>query len=424
MIKRLDTKDLHVIICETLEKALLPDSDIPNENGFVTRQVLLEALIERQKAILDQVPEDKKKKNEHYDEEYNTTELIRKGIMPRMKGQERQIECKKVGKGFIFKGFKGLTQDYLRSRTLNDKTPIDKESFELAKGLLNFSFIAALRNRFNLMAEEAISKEEKTKGKKLSAKEKGKIVKELWPKEPFICFEESVDEYTDQQKEQNRTEQQLLLVMAEAIIRRMPVRISYKPVKRDYNYEMVFHPHYIRRVQNKVTVYGMSRIEGKEDQQYRLVNLILKRVVKVEEANGEKYISAGDMELDYNGSFFKNTMTYNAQLETGGRENTTEVILKVRKQRKALVNNRTIRTFERLKSEPLHHSQQVIPEREDDEFGYLSLKINDYLYIKPILLKFGSDIEVVSPADLRDVMAQESALMAAVYNKTDKQTDA
>lgn len=416
MIKRLETKDLHVIICETLEKALLPDTEIPNNDGFVTRQVLLEALIDRQQEILDRIPEEQKKKNEHYEETYEPRELIRKGIIPKMEGLERQIVCKKVGREFTYKGFEGLTQEYLKSRTLNDKTPIDKESFELVKGLLNFSFMAALRNRFNLMAEEVVNKEEKKKGRKLKAIEKKEIMKKLWPKEPFICFEESVDGYTDWQKEQNRTEQQLLLVMAEAIMRWMPVRISYKPVKRDYNYEMVFHPHYIRRVQNKVTVYGMSRIENKPEQQYRLVNLILRRVVKIEEADGEKYISAGDMGLDYNGRFFKNTMTYNAQLDTGDRENTTEVILKVRKQRQALVNNRTIRTFERLKSEPLHHSQQVIPEREDDEFGYLSLKINDYLYIKPILLKYGSDIEVVSPSDLRDVMAQESALMAAVYN--------
>lgn len=418
MIKRLATKDLHVIICETLEKALLPDSEIPNNNGFVTRQVLLEALIDRQQGILDRIPEEQKKKNEHYDETYDPRELIRKEIIPKMEGLERQIECKKVGREFTYKGFDGLTQEYLKSRTLNDKTPIDKESFELVKGLLNFSFMAALRNRFNLMAEEVVSKEEKKKGRKLKAIEKKEIMKELWPKEPFICFEESVDEYIDRQKKQNRTEQQLLLVMAEAIMRRMPVRISYKPVKRDYNYEMVFHPHYIRRVQNKVTVYGMSRIENKPEK-YRLVNLILRRVVKIEEADDEKYISAGDMGLDYNGRFFKNTMTYNAQLDTEDRDKTTEVILKVRKQRQALVNNRTIRTFERLKSEPLHHSQQVIPEREDDEFGYLSLKINDYLYIKPILLKYGSDIEVVSPTDLRDVMAQESALMAAVYKGQD-----
>lgn len=419
MIKRLETKDLHVIVCETLEKALSPDTDIPNIDGFVTRQVLLEALIDRQQEMLDRIPEEQKKKNEHYDETYEPRELIRKGIMVWMKGQEREIECKKVGQEFIFKGFKGLTQEYLKSRILNDKTPIGKESFELVKGHLNFSLISTLRNRFNLIAGEAISKEEKSQGRKLKAREKKEIMKELWPKEPFICFEESVDEYTDEQRKQNQREQQLLFVMAEAIIQRMPLRISYKPVKRDYNYEMVFHPHYIRRVQNKVTVYGMSRIENRPEKQYRLVNLILKRVVGVKEADDEKYISAADMGLDYNGSFFRNTMTYNAQLDTGDRENTTEVILKVRKQRQALVNNRTIRTFERLKSEPLHHSQQVIPEREDNEFGYLSLKINDYLYIKPILLKYGSDIEVVSPADLRDVMAQESALMAGVYRGQD-----
>ena len=419
MIKRLETKDLHVIVCETLEKALSSDTDIPNIDGFVTRQVLLEALIDRQQEMLDRIPEEQKKKNEHYDETYEPRELIRKGIMVWMKGQEREIECKKVGQEFIFKGFKGLTQEYLKSRILNDKTPIGKESFELVKGHLNFSLISTLRNRFNLIAGEAISKEEKSQGRKLKAREKKEIMKELWPKEPFICFEESVDEYTDEQRKQNQREQQLLFVMAEAIIQRMPLRISYKPVKRDYNYEMVFHPHYIRRVQNKVTVYGMSRIENRPEKQYRLVNLILKRVVGVKEADDEKYISAADMGLDYNGSFFRNTMTYNAQLDTGDRENTTEVILKVRKQRQALVNNRTIRTFERLKSEPLHHSQQVIPEREDNEFGYLSLKINDYLYIKPILLKYGSDIEVVSPADLRDVMAQESALMAGVYRGQD-----
>ena len=426
MLKRLEPKELHIIICETLEKALLPDTTIPNRNGYVTRKVLLQTLIDRQKELLSQnqqgMKESEKNKNEHYDEEYNPTELIRKGIMEWMKGHDRQILCLKVGKGYIYKGFEGLTQAYLRSRKLNDNTPIDKEAFELVKGNLNFSFMAALRNRFKLLTDEAISKAETGKKKGLNAKEKEKIVKELRPKEPFICFEESVDEYTQEQKERNYREQQILLVLAEAILRHLPVKISYKPVKRDYCYEMEFHPQYIRRVQNNVTVYGMSRIESSADPQYRLVNLILKRIIKVEEAKEVEYISAEDMGVDYNGVFFRNTMTYNAQLDTPDRESTTEVILKVRKKRQALVNNRTIRTFERLKSEPLHHSQTEIPEREDDEYGYLSLRITDYMYIKPILLRYGSDLEVIAPADLRNVMAQESALMAAVYNQTDELT--
>ena len=72
--------------------------------------------------------------------------------------------------------------------------------------------------------------------------------------------------------------------------------------------------------------------------------------------------------------------------------------------------------FERILSEPLHHSQKICEDYPSDKnYGYISLNVSDYLYIKPILLSWGSYIEVVSPQDLREKMAEEVKLMVRNY---------
>ena len=66
-------------------------------------------------------------------------------------------------------------------------------------------------------------------------------------------------------------------------------------------------------------------------------------------------------------------------------------------------------------SEPLHHSQKVLTEREDEEFGYVSIFVKDYMRMKPILLKWGCDVYVESPEHLHNIMQDEVRRMAETY---------
>ena len=99
--------------------------------------------------------------------------------------------------------------------------------------------------------------------------------------------------------------------------------------------------------------------------------------------------------------------------EKGAFDDTcTEVILKVRKKVETQGNPKM--PFQRIISEPIHHSQRIL-DREDDLFGYISIHVKDYMRMKPILLKWGCDIHVESPEILRHVMEGEVRRMAEMY---------
>jgi len=408
-MKRLDTVQLHTIICNTLEEALKPDTLVPNKDGYVT-------VYDLQESIRDWIDENLPlNEGLKVETEYNVTELIMKGINPWMEGYPDQIQRRKAGRVFAYKGYPGLGVQYLQARKLNDTSAIKEEAFEFIKGSLNFSLMAAIRNRINIVVDEAVQQAERQAGGKLGRNKRDAVIAAAKPKGPFICYEDSEFEFTDDYEPKSLRERQILLAFADAIIRRIPVSVSYKPVNRLNAYDIEFHPHYIRWVGHKLMVYGESRKTGSSGD-YRLVNLILRRVQGMAGIDGVEYVGPEKRGIDYNRGFFRNSMTFNAQLDRDDRNSLTRVVLKVRKAKQALVGGRILRPYDRILTEPLHHSQDICPDYpETEEFGYLSLKVNDAMFVKPILLAYGGDLEVIEPLELRQLMAEEIKIMAGLY---------
>lgn len=402
---RLETPLLHQIICQALEQALNKKSSIvKDKDGFVDAKDLLRFILAEQEKYADKNNHDK------FEEEYNVSELINKGITPWLKVLGKRIERRKVGKAFVYKGYAGLEQDYLNSRTMNSNLPIEEDIFEFIKGTVSFSTLSAIRNRI-----KAIDKKESPKEKE-GRKKKGVLMEKLIKNGPFLCFEESVYEFTPQYKEKTKQEQKLLLTFADAIVVQTALKVLYKPLHYKKTDELEFHPHYIRQVGKKLIVYGFSK-SMKRKSEYKLSNLIFQRIINVETLDEPvEYRSAAQFGIDYNRDFFLNTMTYNANIIGADRNKPTEVILKVCKERIGMPSGRIIRPFDRILSEPLHHSQEVyrnIP--TDKKYGYIRLFVSDYLYIKPILLAWGSSIEVLKPEDLRLKMIEEIKEMMMAY---------
>lgn len=401
--ERSDPQWLHQTICHALEEALYPDSSIHTDSdGFISVEELYSYLLRKQ----DQKSE--KDKSRQYETDYNISELINKGIQGWIGKLGKRIERRKEGKAFVYKGYVGLEQDYLDARAMMSHQPIEEDVLDFVKGSVSFSLLSTIRNRIKTIRKR-IDKEE--------GKEKAKAwMQELIARGPFLCFEESVYEFTPEYKEKIAREQSLLFTFADAIIRRIPLKVFYKPFHYREEDELEFHPHYIRRVGKKLMVYGFSKSRSRHSG-YQLVNLIFQRITEVKPLSEKvSYRSAEEAGIDYNGGFFANTATFNAVLLDANREQPEEVVLKVRKKRIGKPSGRIIRPFDRILAEPLHHSQEVCREMpEDKNYGYVRLFVSDWLYLKPILLAWGSSIEVLRPEELRLKLAEETREMLELY---------
>ena len=235
--------------------------------------------------------------------------------------------------------------------------------------------------------------------------------------ERFISIEDSL--YVgnnDDAKRMLNEEKELLLFLSRCILKRKAVQIRYRPhfLKDETEPDILtFHPEYLRRIGRKWMVYGMSYSQyfaQRGQREYIYVNLILSRIESIEES-AETYIYSG---VDYSDDPFKDQMTYHS---LGARNMPkTKVVLKVKKYKAPLNESKVpIYPFERIKQEPLHHSQRVIDENEN--FGYISLEVTDAHLITPLLLMWGADIEVLQPSQLRQKMASEIERMYNNYKQ-------
>lgn len=436
--QRLAPRILYKTVCEILEEALKEDSTIESEDGgFVRIDIIDDYILEKQDEIVT------KRERDNYTTDYKAYELI-KQVNTALKKIGKEVICKKINKRLHYKGYIGIFADFEYVSTMMRELPVDKGVFEFIKGTMDFNTMSSIRNRINDLAEKAWttfveenpqynikleeeriladkSKNDEKKAESIKARrgiikaEEKKMKAKIKPDAPFICIEGSIYEFTKDYEMKTARERELLLKFADAIICQKAVKVSYQALHYDKPDDLEFHPHYIRKVGNKLMIYGRSRsIEFHKPDEYTLVNLIVHRVHDVTDFETPvKYYSAKELGLDYNNEVFFNRVTFDAPGFLMGEETCTEVILKVRKTVETPGNPK--KPFQRMLSEPLHHSQKVLTEREDEEFGYVSIFVKDYMRMKPILLKWGCDVYVESPEHLHNIMQDEVRRMAETY---------
>jgi len=223
----------------------------------------------------------------------------------------------------------------------------------------------------------------------------------------FISIEDSLyigEKDTDKRKEILKKQRDLLL-LAKSVLGKKALKITYLPnALGGQTDELIFSPEYLRRVGRKWMVYGMSK--SKQYPQPAYVNLVLGRIKHITDSD-TPYTPSG---VDYTDDPFKEQMTYHG-FPTCSRKK--KVVLKVRKEKPGYTPGTKIYPFVRIQQEPLHYSQTVI--KEDKDCGYISIEITDAMFIRPILLTWGADVEVIEPLALREQMRQEVATMQVMY---------
>lgn len=409
---RLEPKVVQEIISCTLEEVATGQSDFPADTqGFISGMYLGDAITEYITRMVPAalIPY-------YQDVKYDVSEIV--GLINRkLELVGRQIEVRRTTTPFSFKGYAGLHDDLIQGYLFGNKNAIDKDVYQFIKGPLDFNTMTVIRNylRFRRTTlENELATNPAYAG--YNRKKRDEFLADRMPTEPFICIEDSIHEFTPDYARMTAVERDKLVRLAVAIITQKVIKVSYKPFHLTDADDLEFHPHYIRKVGGKLLCYGYSRsIRWHKPKEYRLVNLVVSRILSIGTLTAPvMYQGAAANELDYNNSLFRDRMTFNAPGYNDDSDECVEVVLKVRKTIQA--PGITRHPYERLLKEPLHHSQCICTDYPtDDRWGYLSIKVKDYMSIPPILLGMGSDLQVVAPAALRDVMKRRILEMAGLY---------
>lgn len=409
-------------ICETLARAAEGDDSIEtDEDGFVSSFVLEKAVFESMETYIPKQDRNK------YSVEFSINDLIRKGINPILERIGTQVIRNENTRPFTYKGYPDIYEDYIEAYVLHCKDPIEESTFDFIKGPMDFRTLAGIRNRIKDKAEAAwqkhVLRNPDDSGK---AALRRKTQQEQWPRQPFICLDSSVYDFTENYHEHTAKERKLLVKFSEAVIYGKALRVTYQALHYDEPDELEFHTHYIRKDGNKLMIYGSSHSRSHHNEnEYHLVNLVASRVISIEDFPERLHIpyrSAESLGLDYNTDMFRYRMTFDAVEHTGRYTNPVRVVLRVRRTMKG--GKRPLMPYKKMLLEPLHHSQTVCTDYpEDDKFGYIALYITDYMRIKPILFSWGKAVEVMEPYQLRQSITDEIAEMYAMYQDPEEEDD-
>lgn len=177
--------------------------------------------------------------------------------------------------------------------------------------------------------------------------------------------------------------------------------IDYKP----YNEEcrtLVFHPHVLKEYNGRWQLFGHA--EGQEPKFG--YNLSLDRIQsRPTKKPNTPYISAP---TDYYDNFFKNIVG------VSHTKDGTPQTIHIRAHKSYM--------FKLTETKPIHHSQKVYKpfvEYEDGEYGEFTVyvELNNEFFGR--ILQMGADLEIVSPANVREQFKQRVEAMAATYKEKD-----
>lgn len=178
--------------------------------------------------------------------------------------------------------------------------------------------------------------------------------------------------------------------LAGYIVNKRAIRLTYKAYGKEEQ-TCIMHPYLLKQYNDRWYLVGQN--DGYETFSNRAID----RIVKVEEANVEYKGTGVDFEEYYE-------YTIGVTFEPG--DPVEDIVLKVDPQR-----------YNYIRSKPLHWTQTELHELSDDDHKYVRLKLRVNRELTALLLSYGRDVEVVSPATLREMMGLMVEDMAGLYRK-------
>lgn len=159
-----------------------------------------------------------------------------------------------------------------------------------------------------------------------------------------------------------------------AILHSKTLKIEYQGFKQDKSDSFYFFPYFLKQFNNRWFLFG-----GRENVDYT-VNLALDRITYIEEC-AKPYMANNLIDFStYFNDIIGVTLIPGKSLE--------RIVLRFSGNR-----------FPYIKTKPLHISQNILEEKL--EYGIIEIFVIPNNELDAILLSYGEDVEILSPASLR-----------------------
>jgi len=171
-----------------------------------------------------------------------------------------------------------------------------------------------------------------------------------------------------------------------AIVHQQVVRINYQTY-RGTAHSWDIHPYYIKQYNSRWFLFGMN------DEFHTITNIPLDRITKLEPTE-KRYIPNKDIDFsEYFSDVIGVTIPSDGHVE--------KVLLRFTPER-----------FPYVVSKPLHESQRI----KDSEQGLIEISVIPNKELESLILSFGNQVEVLSPASLRHQIKEKITDLCKKYS--------
>ena len=176
--------------------------------------------------------------------------------------------------------------------------------------------------------------------------------------------------------------------LAQAIIHKYPIKLTYKPFWGKEK-EINIHPYHLRQYNKRWYIFAYC------EEQHEIHNYPLDRIVQLEHLSKPYRETDIDFE-EYFDEIVGVTNYKNAKI--------VKVVLKVDKK-----------SVDFIRTKPLHWSQTELKELNSESHSFIQLKLKVNTEFKMLLFSYNDEIEVIEPIWLRDFFAEKIKKMATKY---------
>lgn len=179
-----------------------------------------------------------------------------------------------------------------------------------------------------------------------------------------------------------------LSLVIDATSNHQPMSITYRNYKENGREEVVLlHPYFVKQYNNRWFLFGLHHHRN------QISNLALDRMIDVRISESIKFIPNKDIDFSH---YFDDVVGVTIPYDDVEKEH---IVLQFSKQR-----------FPYVTSKPIHHSQEIVSENE----CMISIDVRPNQELIALLLSFGSDVEIVSPASIREYISEK---IKEIYKK-------
>ena len=181
-------------------------------------------------------------------------------------------------------------------------------------------------------------------------------------------------------------------VLFDTIQYKKVLNITYHPFGYDNEYEMVFHPYYLKQYNSRWFLFGLN------PDFENITNLALDRIIKIDIL--EKAFIKNDF-IDFK-EYFEDVIGVTVQYEAP-----IEIIMAV-----------SMRRWPYIKTKPLHGSQTELSNHPANNAGTQVIKL--YVQINreliTTLFSFGNDIKILEPSSLKETIKNKAEATFKIYS--------